>query len=87
MPDLMDRSTVPPGRLQRRGFFVEVGRRLRLQRKAGSYVGIDLVAFRVAYHAAYALPPGAGVRRRCHGLDDRGAGLAGYGLANWGARP
>ncbi len=52
MPDLIDRSTVPPGRLQRRGLFVEVGRRLRLQRKAGSYVGIDLGAFRVAYHAA-----------------------------------
>ncbi len=37
--------------------------------------------------AAYPLPPGAGVRRRCRGLDHRGAGLAGYGLANWGARP
>ena len=52
LPDQLVEPALRPGRLQRRGFFVEVGQRLRLQRKAGSYVGIDLVAFRVAYHAA-----------------------------------
>ncbi len=48
LPDQLVESALRLGRLQRRGFFVEVGQRLRLQRKAGSYVGIDLVAFLAA---------------------------------------
>jgi hypothetical protein len=45
LPDELVEPALTLGRPQRRGFFDEVGERLRLRRKAGSYVGVDLVPF------------------------------------------
>ncbi len=77
LPDQLVESALRLGRLQRRGFFVEVGQRLRLQRKAGSYVGIDLVAFLVAYHASGVMCGLKEFADRLRGHGRRMASLAG----------
>jgi hypothetical protein len=77
LPDELVESALRLGDLQRRGFFEQVGERLRLRRKAGSYVGIDLVAFLIAYHASGLM---CGVREfvdRFRGHGPRLAALAG----------